>query len=159
MNNISRRKLGLALTFTTGIAVSIAVYDTVDAVEEKYPATLPLIEAGKLRALAVMAAKRLPMAKRLPILPNVPSIAESGVRGYDEVIWYGYAVLAGTPDPILKKLHDALRSAMLAPEFKRYVNQNGSELVASTREYAAQLMKSDYERYGQIVKELDLKVE
>ena len=117
------------------------------------PATLPLIEGGKLRALAVTSAKRL------SILPNVPTIGESGMPGYDETVWVGYAVPTGTPEAIVKKLHEAFRSAMLTPEYQHFVTQMGAELVASTQEYAAQLMKSDYERYGKIVKELDLKVE
>jgi tripartite-type tricarboxylate transporter receptor subunit TctC len=117
------------------------------------PATLPLIESGKLRALAVTSAKRI--AK----LPNTPTISESGIPGYDEVMWYGYAVPAGTPGAIVRKLHETFRNAMLTPEFQRFTEQNGAELVASTQEYASQLMKSDYERYKKIVKELDLKVE
>ena len=117
------------------------------------PATLPLIESGKLRTLAVTSAKRL------SILPNVPTLGESGVPGYDETFWGGFAVPTGTPGIVVKKLHEAFRSAMLAPEYQNFVTQIGAELVASTQEYAVELMKSDYERYGKIVKELGLKVE
>ena len=117
------------------------------------PVTMPLIDGGKLRALAVTSGKRL------SILPNVPTIGESGVQGYEEMAWIGYAVPTGTPEVIVKKLHEVFRSAMLTPEYQHFVTQIGAELVASTQEYAAQLMKSDYERYGKIVKELDLKVE
>ncbi len=116
-------------------------------------ASLPLIKAGKLRAVAVTSSKRL------AILPDIPTLAESGVAGYDETIWSGFAVPTGTPKTIVKKLHEAFRSAMLTPEFKRDVEQSGAELVASTQEYAAQLMKSEHERYGRIVKELGLRVE
>ena len=116
-------------------------------------AALTLIEGRKLRALAVTSAKRLTS------LPNIPTIAEAGVPGYDETAWAGFAVPAGTPEAIVKKLHEAFRSAMLTPEFKHDVDQSGAELVASTQEYAVQLLKSDYERYGKIVKELGLKVE
>ena len=117
------------------------------------PVTMPLIDGGKLRALAVTSGKRL------SILPNVPTIGESGVQGYEEMAWIGYAVPTGTPEAIVKKLHEAFRSAMLTPEYQHFVTQIGAELVASTQEYASQLMKSDYERFGKIVKELDLKVE
>ena len=119
-----------------------------------YPlAAMPLIEGGKLRALAVTSATRLLN------LPNTPAMAESGVPGYDETTWNGFAVPAGTPPAIIKKLHEAFRSAMLTPEFKHDLDQSGAEMVASTQEYAVELMKSDYERYGKIVKELGLKVE
>jgi tripartite-type tricarboxylate transporter receptor subunit TctC len=117
------------------------------------PATMPLIEGGKLRALAVTSAKRL------PILANIPTIGESGVPGYDETAWIGYAVPSGTPTSIVKRLHEAFRSAMLAPEYRRFTERNGAELIASTQEYAASLIRSDYERLGKIVKDLDLKVE
>ena len=60
------------------------------------PAALPLIEAGKLRALAVTSSKRLAR------LPGTPTIAESGVPDFDEVMWYGYAVPAGTPVTVVK---------------------------------------------------------
>ena len=117
------------------------------------PATLPLIEAGKLKALAVTSGKR--MAR----LSDTPTIAESGVPDYDEVMWYGYAVPAGTPISIVKLLHETLRAAMLTSEFRKFTEHNGAELVASTQDFAAQLVKNDYERYKQIVKELDIKVE
>ena len=117
------------------------------------PATLPLIEAGKLKALAVTSSKRLAR------LSGVPTIAESGVPDFDEVMWYGYAVPAGTPVTAVKLLHETFRAAMLTPEFRQFTEQNGGELVASTQEFAVQLVRSDYERYGKIVKDLGLKVE
>ena len=117
------------------------------------PATLPLIEAGKLRALAVTSSKRIAR------LPDTPTVAESGVPAFDEVIWYGYAVPAGTPAKVVKLLHETLRAAMLTPEFRKFAEQNGAELVASTQDFAVQLVKSDYERYKTIVKELDLRAE
>jgi tripartite-type tricarboxylate transporter receptor subunit TctC len=117
------------------------------------PATLPLIEAGKLKALAVTSRKRMPR------LPSTPTIVESGVPDFDEVIWYGYAVPAGTPGAVVKLLHETLHAAMLTPEFRKFTEQNGAELVASTQDFAAQLVKTDYERYKKIVKELDLKAE
>jgi tripartite-type tricarboxylate transporter receptor subunit TctC len=116
-------------------------------------ATMALIEAGKLRAIAVSSAKRL------AILPDTPTLAESGLAGFDETIWSGFAVPAGTSERIVGKLHDSFQRAMLTPEFKRYVELSGAELIASTQEYALQLTSSDYERYGKIVKELGLRVE
>lgn len=117
------------------------------------PATLPLIQGGKLRALAVTSRKRM------AIMPDTPSVAEAGLAEFDEIVWTGFAVPTKTPEAIIKKLHSAFRAAMLSLEFKREVEQTGAELVASTQEYAVQLMKSDYERYGKLVRELNLKVE
>ncbi len=116
-------------------------------------ATLHHLKSGRLRALAVTSGGRLGP------LPNIPSISEGGVPGYDESTWSGFALPAGTPEPIVKKLHEAFRSAMLTPEFRREVEESGAELLASTQLEAVQMMKTDYERYGKIVKELGLKIE
>ena len=92
-------------------------------------------------------------------LPDIPAIAESGIPEYDETGWSGFAVPAGTPEPVVKILHKIFRKAMLAPEFKRGVEQSGAELVASTREYATRLVQTDYARYGKVVKELGITLE
>ena len=73
--------------------------------------------------------------------------------------WNGYAVPAGTSSIVVKKLHWAFHSAMLTSEYRHFIEQNGAELVASTQEDAQALVYADYERYGKIVRELDLKVE
>jgi tripartite-type tricarboxylate transporter receptor subunit TctC len=117
------------------------------------PATMPLIIGGKLRPLAVTSAKRMSN------LPNIPTLAESGMPGYEELVWVGYAVAAGTPASIVEKLNQAFRGAMLTPEIRNAVNEMGAELVAGSSEQAAQLMRIDYERYGKIVKELNLKAD
>ncbi len=116
-------------------------------------ATMPHIKAGKLRALAVASAKRIAP------LPNTPSISEAGVPGYDESIWTGFALPSGTPETIAKKLHEVFRSAMRTPAFQRDTEKSGAELIASTQPEAVQMMKTDYERYGKIVKELGLRIE
>jgi tripartite-type tricarboxylate transporter receptor subunit TctC len=115
--------------------------------------TVPLINSGKLRAIAVTSAKRLGN------LPDVPTIAESGVPGYDESVWTGFAVPSGTPAGIVKKLHESIRGAILSTEFKRAAEETGAELIASTQEYAVQFVRTEFERYRQIVKDLNLKVE
>jgi len=79
--------------------------------------------------------------------------------GYEELVWVGYAIAAGTPPSIVEKLNQAFRGAMLTPEIRNAVNEMGAELVAGSSEQAAQLMRIDYERYGKIVKELNLKAE
>jgi tripartite-type tricarboxylate transporter receptor subunit TctC len=116
-------------------------------------ATLPHIRSGKLRPLAVTTAKRLSS------LPDVPTIAESGFPGYDERVWAGFAVPAGTPQPIVDKLHAAFHASASLPQYRQAVEGRGSEPVASTQEEAVQLLKGDHERYARIVKELDLRLE
>lgn len=116
-------------------------------------AALPHIKAGKLRVLAVSSSKRS------PALPDVPTLAEAGVAGYNETVWAGFAAPARTPLEHVRKLNDVLREVLRSPEFVAYLDTLGYEPVADTPEQAAALTKSDYERYGKIVKELGLRVE
>ena len=119
-----------------------------------YPAaTLPQLKAGKLRALAVSSATRL------PTLPDVPTMAEAGIGGYDERGWAGYAAPAGTPPERMQKLEQAFQSALRSPEYKAFVDGLGNELVAGSAAEARALIKADYERYGKIVKALGLRVD
>jgi tripartite-type tricarboxylate transporter receptor subunit TctC len=116
-------------------------------------ATLPQLKAGKLRALAVSSAKRLPS------LPDVLTMAEAGIDGYDESGWAGYAVPSGIAPERLQKLSQAFQTALHSPEFVKFVDELGNELVATKPEEAAALIKTDYERYGKIVKALGLRVD
>lgn len=116
-------------------------------------ATLPHIRSGKLRPLAVTRAKRL------SALPDIPTIAESGVRGYEEHVWAGFAVPAATPKPIVDKLFQAFHSAASLSEYRQLAEKRGSESLASTQEEAVELLKRDYERNRRVVKELGLQVE
>lgn len=116
-------------------------------------ATLPLLKAGKLRALAVSSATRLSS------LPDVPTMAQAGIAGYDESGWAGYAAPAGIPGERLQKLQHAFQTALRSPEFRAYADTLGYELIAGSSEEAAALVKADYERYGKIVKSLGLRVD
>lgn len=119
-----------------------------------YPAaTLSQLKAGKLRALAVSSATRL------PTLPDVPTLAEAGVAGYDESGWAGYAAPAGTPPERMQKLEQAFLAALRSPEFKAYVDSLGNELVAAGAAETSALIKTDYERYAKIVQALGLRIE
>jgi tripartite-type tricarboxylate transporter receptor subunit TctC len=114
---------------------------------------LPHIQSGKLRALAVTSTRRS------TALPHIPTLAESGLTGYDETVWVGWSVPAGTPEPVVEKLYQAFYAAATSSEYRQKVEKRGSEPQASTRAEAVALMKSDYERYRKMVKELDIRVE
>ena len=116
-------------------------------------ATLPHIRSGKLRPLAVSTAKRL------SALPNVPTIAESGVQGYAEHVWAGFAVPAATPKSIVDKLYQVFYSAASLPEYRQLVEKRGTESLASTQEEAVALLKRDYEHNRSVVNELGLRIE
>lgn len=89
------------------------------------PSVMPLINAGRLRAIAVTSAQRS------PTLPNVPTIAEQGVPGYELTFWFGLFAPGTTPAPIVKKLFDASQKALADPEVKRKLALQGNDVAVS----------------------------
>lgn len=120
---------------------------------EGMSASLPHVRSGALRALAVSAARRN------PALPDVPTMAEAGVKGYEYEGWTGFAVAAATPGPIVERLHAEIARIAAAPEAREWFAHSGSEAgILSPPEMAA-FVQSEYERFGQFIREAGLKAE
>ena len=109
--------------------------------------SLPYIQAGKLTALAV------PSAKRSPLLPQVPTMAEAGVSGYEFTGWHGIAVRAGTPAPIVDKLNSTLNAIFKEPEFSKKWEALGTPVVAGSAAQFGDLIKKETVRLGKVVKD------
>ena len=109
--------------------------------------SLPYIQTGKLIALAVTSAKRS------PLLPNVPTMAEAGVSGYEFTGWHGIAVRAGTPAPIIDKLNSTLNAIFKEPEFHKKWEALGTPVVAGTAAQFGELIKKETVRLGKVVKD------
>ena len=109
--------------------------------------SLQYIQAGKLTALAVTSAKRSPQ------LPNVPTMAEAGVPGYEFTGWHGIAVRAGTPAPIIEKLNSTLNTIFKEPEFRKKWEAIGTPVVGGTAAQFSDLIKKDTVRLGKVVKD------
>src|SRR5689334_9300407 len=110
------------------------------------PPAIALVKEGKLRALAVTGPTRS------PIFPELPTIAEAALPGFEAVLHYGIVAPAGTPKPIIDKLNAALRSAVMTDEFKQKLAADGTEPLASTpEEYAADIDKEET-KWSAIVK-------
>ena len=109
--------------------------------------SLPYIQTGKLTALAVTSAKRS------PLLPNVPTMAEAGVSGYEFTGWHGIAVRAGTPAPIVDKLNSTLNAIFKEPEFHKKWEALGTPVVAGTAAQFGELIKKETVRLGKVVKD------
>jgi tripartite-type tricarboxylate transporter receptor subunit TctC len=115
--------------------------------------TATQIKAGKLRALAVTGARRSAE------FPDLPTIGEF-YPGYEVTIWLGLFAPSGTPEPVLARLRAAVSTALAAPEVKERLNAAGGlEPFASTPEAFAELIRSDYEKYGRIVKTVGIKLD
>jgi tripartite-type tricarboxylate transporter receptor subunit TctC len=114
---------------------------------------LPHVRSGKLKALAVGSATRL------ALLPDVPTVAESGYPGYDAVGWGGVFVPNGTPQPIIDKLNATIAKAVTLPEVKKQFEEQGTEAAGSSQAEMAKLLADEYARLGQVAKSLGLNVD
>ncbi len=109
--------------------------------------SLPHIQSGKLVPLAVTSAKRSPQ------LPNVPTMTEAGVPGYEFTGWHGIAVRAGTPKPIIDKLNTTLNAIFSDVEFHKKWEAIGTPVVGGTAAQFGELIKRDTVRLGKVVKD------
>src|SRR5437868_3926154 len=109
--------------------------------------SLPYIKAGKLRPLAVSTRTRV------PALPEVPTLAEAGLPGFEFVAWHGIAVPAATPRDIVVKLNQTINRIFAEPEFRQRWEAIGTPVVGGTPEAFGQLIRSETQRLGKIVKE------
>ena len=112
---------------------------------------IPHIKQGKLRPIAVGGAKRI------PALPDVPTVAESGIAGFETSQWYGILAPAGTPDAIVKKLNTELNRILKSPEVVERMTADGSVPQGSTPEEFAKFIASEQKRWGQVVKTANIK--
>jgi tripartite-type tricarboxylate transporter receptor subunit TctC len=117
------------------------------------PPLLPQIKAGKIRALAVATAKRVPQ------LPNVPTIAESGVPGFEATQWYGLLAPAGTPREIIDKVHAEIARALTRAEVKKRLETDGADPISMTPAEFAALIKSEIARWGRVIREAAITAE
>ena len=111
------------------------------------PASHANVAAGKLRALAVTSTTRS------GLMPEVPTIAESGLAGFDASLYYGLAAPAGTPRPIIDKLNKALRDALASDEVKRQLGNDGTEITPGTPEDYAAFIDKDEKKWAGLVKQ------
>jgi tripartite-type tricarboxylate transporter receptor subunit TctC len=120
---------------------------------DNLPSSLPHIRVGKLKALGVTSAKRS------AALPNVPTIAEAGVPGYEVTSWFGILAPKGTPPDIVAKLNGEVVKILESPETKKRILEQGAEPVGGTPERFAALIKSEVPKWAKLVKDSGAKVD
>jgi tripartite-type tricarboxylate transporter receptor subunit TctC len=113
----------------------------------------PQLRSGKLRALAVTTASRT------AFLPDMPTIAESGLPGYDVSVWYGLFAPAGTPRPIVSRLNADVTRALESPDLAARFTKMGSTAMPSTPAALDALVKRDYERWARVIRNAGIKAE
>lgn len=117
------------------------------------PTLIGYIKNGKMRAIAVTSPKRT------ADLPSVPTIAESGFKGFEAVTWFGVAGPAGLPKDVVAKLNGAFNQALQDPEVKKKLASQGADALGGTPEQFAKLIHDDIRRWSPIVKESGAKVD
>ena len=115
------------------------------------PTALPYIKASRLRGVGVTTSKRT------QALPDVPSIAEAGVPGYEATQWFGVLAPAGTPRAIVERLHQETTRALRSAEVRDRVIGEGMEVVAGTPEEFAAYIKSETEKWNEVIKSAGIK--
>jgi tripartite-type tricarboxylate transporter receptor subunit TctC len=127
-----------AVTDLLGGQIDMMIVDTATG--------LPQIQAGKLRPLGVS------MPKRFGTLPNVPTIDEAGVKGYDIGYWFAAYVPVGTPAPVVERLHDLLVNAVRSQSAKSFYEISSTEAWTTTPEELAKFQAQDADKWGRVIK-------
>lgn len=137
----------------SGPAVSDLIGSQVDYMFDSITSAKPHIESGKLKALAVTTATRS------STLPDLPTVAESGLPGYELTPWFATFAPAGTPPEIIEKLHGAMMRAMDSDRVKEIFSGIGAEHIGSTPQELASYLAAESAKWGKIIEETGMSVD
>jgi tripartite-type tricarboxylate transporter receptor subunit TctC len=115
--------------------------------------TLPYVKSGKMRAIGVSSAKRAEVA------PEIPTIAESGLPGFEVLAWYNMFAPAKTPRPIVNRINGEINRMLQLPDVRERFRALGVSPLSGTPEDLGKLLKSEIVRYGKLIKETGIKIE
>jgi tripartite-type tricarboxylate transporter receptor subunit TctC len=128
----------------TGAAIPAVISNQVGAMWGFLAGLLPFIRAGSLKALAIGSRERS------PALPDVPTVAEAGVPGYEAASWIGLLAPSGTPQPVVARLWDAVNVAMQDPAVRDLLLRDGSDVVVSTPDAFRKVIQEDDAKYAKL---------
>lgn len=134
-------------------ALTDVVSGTVELYMSSVPTLLGQIKQGKLRALAVTSANRV------DDLPQVPTINESGYKGFDAVTWFGLLAPAGTPKDVVAKVNAEFNKALKADELRKRLGDEGADPAGGTPDEFASLIKTEIPRWGKVVKDSGARID
>jgi tripartite-type tricarboxylate transporter receptor subunit TctC len=128
-------------------ALQDVIAGRLDLIFDNVTPALPQVRAGNARGLAVTTATRVPAA------PDLPTIAEAGVPGFDVSSWFAFFVPAKTPSPIVEKMHKDIVAALAHPPVKERLEPLGAALVGSTPDELSRHIRSEMDKWGPVIKE------
>jgi tripartite-type tricarboxylate transporter receptor subunit TctC len=114
-------------------------------------AILPIVREGQLRGIAVTSLKRT------PIMPDLPTIAESGLPGFEAVSWFGLMAPAGTPAPIVNRVYQQAAKIVMEPEIKAKLAQLGLDTASDPPDAFAGIIKADIAKWAKVIKDANIK--
>lgn len=135
------------------IAMAAMMGGEVDMVTSTVPATIPLINSGKIRALAIMSPQRV------PALPQVPTTAEAGMPELVVITWYGLFAPAGVKADIVDRLHAEIVKVLNTPDTKSKLTQVGLDATTDTPAEFAKFVRSEYDKWGRVIREAHIQVQ
>ena len=137
----------------SGPALTDLVGGQIQAMLLTMPAAMPFVKSGKVRAIATSGAQRS------PALPELPTIAEAGVAGYEYMPWYGIFAPASLPKPIAARLSEATAKALSETQVRERLAQQGIEYRAMSREQFADLVRADVAKWGKFIRDAGVRAE
>jgi len=137
----------------TGPATTDAMAGQIPLAMSDTPSSVAYIKEGRLKAFAVTTKERSFS------LPDVPTMEEAGIKGYDAMGWFGIAAPAGTPEPIIKRLNEAITTALKDPGVVERIHAAGADSRPTTPEGLRDLIATDVAKWGKIVKQTGLKLD
>ena len=152
-----QREAGIKLTHVPYKGASQGLTDVIGGLVHLYVSSVPTllghIKSGKLRALAVTASKRT------DDLPQVPTVAESGYKGFEAVTWFGLLGPARLPASVVTSVNTELNKALNSPDLRKKLEDQGLDVTPATPEQFGKLIRSDIVKWGRVVKESGAKVD
>lgn len=137
----------------TGPAITALLSGEVSVMFMPAIAAAPYIQSGRLRALAVTSAQRL------PAMPALPTVAESGLKGYQSSQWYGLLAPVGTPAAVLNLLNAHVAKIMQHPDMKQRMTDSGGVAVGGTREAFAAFLKEEFAKWAKVIEQSHARVD
>jgi tripartite-type tricarboxylate transporter receptor subunit TctC len=134
-------------------AVTDLIAGQVQVMFDNTPNVLPHVKAGKLKALAVSSKSRTSQA------PEIPTVDEAGVPGYDVGVWFGVLTVAGTPRPIVQRLNAEMVKVLTSPGVKERFGKVGVDVVADSPEHFSQFLKSEVARWAKVIQDAGIKAD
>src|SRR5690349_10344629 len=134
-------------------AVTDLIAGQVELMFDNTPNVLPHVRSGKLKALAVSSKTRSALA------PEIPTVDEAGVPGYDVGVWFGVLTVAGTPPDVIKRLNSEMVKILTSTEVKERFGKIGVEVVAGTPEHFSGFLKSEVDRWAKVIREANIRAD